>query len=155
MKGFTLIEMLVVVLIIGILASVALPQYQRAVEESRLSEALMTAQSIVAAQDRTLDAFPNEDVGNRTALDISLNGGDWNAAGNVYSTPSFRYTLTNTEVAAQRTSGPYRYTLRFGNQNAGNYKSCSGDDTFCRGMRKFEFLIEVTPGEPNPGEPVL
>ena len=49
-KAFTLIELLVVVLIIGVLASVALPQYQKAVWKSRAMQLITAVKSVNTAQ---------------------------------------------------------------------------------------------------------
>ncbi|MBO7238613.1 MAG: prepilin-type N-terminal cleavage/methylation domain-containing protein [Elusimicrobiaceae bacterium] len=50
-KAFTLIELLVVVLIIGILAAIAVPQYQVAVTKSRFTKLIISARALKDAEE--------------------------------------------------------------------------------------------------------
>jgi type IV pilus assembly protein PilE len=69
--GFTLIEVLVVVLIIGILTSIALPQYQKAVLKTRYMQAMLLGKEIWQAQQ--LYKLANDTYANHFEdLDITM-----------------------------------------------------------------------------------
>ena len=74
-KGFTLLELLVVVLIIGILAAIALPQYKRTVEKARMTEAVTVVEAIARANDRyyLVHGKYTRDINN---LDLDFEGED-------------------------------------------------------------------------------
>ena len=71
--GFTLIEMLVVVLIVGILAGIALPQYQLAVDKTKFAKLQSAAKNIADAYIR-YNLVNNTYPANMSFLDIDLPG---------------------------------------------------------------------------------
>ena len=73
-QAFTLIELLVVVLIIGILAAIALPQYEKAVEKSRAAEALILLRAMKNAEDAYYLANGESKVPALDELDIEIPG---------------------------------------------------------------------------------
>ncbi|MBI3312210.1 MAG: prepilin-type N-terminal cleavage/methylation domain-containing protein [Candidatus Omnitrophica bacterium] len=76
--GFTLLELLVVVIVVGILASVALPQFQKMMLRSRASEGVNTLGAILTAE---LLYYQERSTFTATAADllvtIPANGTTW------------------------------------------------------------------------------
>lgn len=107
-KGFTLIELLVVVLILGILAAMAMPQYFKAVERSRMSEAVTLLASIAQSEQRKYMQINNY-TANFRALDVTPKNAN---SVNVYCTKG-------TQPAANEAAaiGPANNVNKCGNGN--------------------------------------
>jgi type IV pilus assembly protein PilA len=69
-KGFTLIELMIVVAIIGILAAVALPAYQDYTVRAKVSEAVIAGSSVKAGAS---EAFQTDSVAGLTAFATAFN----------------------------------------------------------------------------------
>ena len=139
--GFTLIEVLVVVLIIGILAAVAVPGYMRSVEKTRAMEAIQALSDISKAEH---DYYLSKNRYTNDFSDLVIATIDKNtlqeATHSSYKTDFFVYNLDNTQnlATANRDKGPDSYTL---------YKFFDDPITYCQPEgNKYCLLLDLSAG---------
>uniref|UniRef100_UPI003D134617 type IV pilin protein n=1 Tax=Candidatus Avelusimicrobium caledoniensis TaxID=3416220 RepID=UPI003D134617 len=149
-NAFTLIELLVVVLIIGILAAVALPQYQKAVWKSRNTQLKTVARAIRTAEESYFLAngkyahnFDELDIDlpleapNHPICSFATNGTDSYRQGKDFEVMLNGTTDQAVYVMAHWTKGPYK-CWGFSFWKEGDYcqEASNGDGSFCEKIEK-------------------
>lgn len=97
--GFTLIELMIVVAIVGILASIAYPSYRQQVLEGRRSEGRAALLALAQAQERffTLNGTYTNIIGSLNGVSTPTENGHYTLA----TTGGATFTATATPAGAQ------------------------------------------------------
>ncbi|MDQ7771884.1 MAG: prepilin-type N-terminal cleavage/methylation domain-containing protein [Elusimicrobiales bacterium] len=121
-KGFTLVELMVVVIILGVLTSMGVPYYLKTVESSKAMDAVAVTHMVgVATQMMMLDN-PN----------MTYNGGAMSNVGGACPTSGARYgyDLVRCNYISRQDWTGMAYTIRSCNPNTGaGGTGCSGGIT--------------------------
>lgn len=113
-KGFTLIELMIVVVVVGILASIALPSYSSYVQRSKITEATTNLSSLRVSMEQWYQ--DNRTYLNGTACGVAMPSG----AAVKYFTFTCAATAGTYLITATGTSGMagFSYTIDQANSRA-------------------------------------
>ena len=129
-KAFTLTELLVVVIVIGVLSAVVLPKFNKVIETRKTTEAEEMMAAVRTEQER------------RCALDkdYTTDAATVNLAS--LKTKNFNYTLKNTGIEAAST-GKYGYTLKMPSYRDGRL-CCDSAEQCAKLNKNYPLCRELT-----------
>jgi len=114
-KGFSLIELLVVVLIIGVLTAIIVPSYEKATEKGRAADAVSALRGLeYSARERIMAHRGLLAVESLADIGVALSAGEMLEDG-TWDTKDWTYSLSGTaskwEIFATRKTGDYALVL--------------------------------------------
>ncbi len=124
-KGFTLVEIMIVVAIIGILASIAIPSYTDYVKRGKAAEATSTLADIKSRMEQCFQDRKDYSHASCTALCVAPADSKYftySCAGTTTET----YTLTATAVAGQGVDN-FSFTVNQDNAKTSNFDGNTGN----------------------------
>jgi type IV pilus assembly protein PilA len=134
-KGFTLVELAVVIVIIGVLAAFGVPKFLNSVEKSKAAEAFNYLSTVQSAEERYL-AQNGVYANNVSNLDISL--------------PTPQYFTVGSMTAPGSSSGTPTWSLELDRNNSSSYGNYSviwtqdGFDATNSGISNYAQICPVT-----------
>ncbi len=128
-RGFTLLEVIITVVIIGILMGIAVPTYLRTIESTKGAKVVENLGNIRSAEGIAriaTDSYTTSLGVLRTYQGFSTNDGDWTYAVTAASANTFL-------AVATRASGPYQnYTARIDESGGVDYYNATGGGPFSK-----------------------
>lgn len=144
-RGFTLAELMAVVVIIGIIAVIGLGSYSKSVVRAKVNEGKILAQQVAAARDAYV--YDREGAGGSATIPTSFsvldldfkNKSGSSPTSSVWQTNDFNVYISNKNYVKVTPTDDSGYTIyAYQEANGGNGRMCcTGNEDLCKsgGMR--------------------